>query len=65
MPDFDLHISKLINKRFLFERKCEIRELLPEAIVYELCEKLKEVLSKESNVLHLRAPITVIGDVHG
>jgi len=30
-----------------------------------LCERAKEILSKESNVAPVRAPVTVCGDVHG
>lgn len=30
-----------------------------------LCEKAKELLLEDSNVLQLQAPITVVGDVHG
>ena len=41
------------------------RELLPEEIVKELCEKTKEILLKEGNVRNVSAPVTVVGDVHG
>ncbi|KAL6093544.1 hypothetical protein STEG23_018022 [Scotinomys teguina] len=30
-----------------------------------LCEKAKEILTKESNVQKVRCPVTVCGDVHG
>lgn len=40
-------------------------ELIPEDHVMELCEMTKVVLSKESNVCAVRAPVTVCGDVHG
>ena len=30
-----------------------------------LCEKAKEILSKESNVQAVKCPVTVCGDVHG
>ena len=30
-----------------------------------LCDKAKEVLQKESNVVQVRCPVTVCGDVHG
>jgi hypothetical protein len=26
---------------------------------------MKELLMKESNVVHIRAPVTVVGDIHG
>lgn len=38
---------------------------LTEQQVVRICEKGKEVLSKESNVHTVRAPVTVCGDVHG
>jgi serine/threonine-protein phosphatase 2A catalytic subunit len=30
-----------------------------------VCEKAKEILSKESNVQPVKAPVTICGDVHG
>uniref|UniRef100_A0A4W2CET6 Serine/threonine-protein phosphatase n=1 Tax=Bos indicus x Bos taurus TaxID=30522 RepID=A0A4W2CET6_BOBOX len=33
--------------------------------VRTLCEKAKEILTKESNVQEVRCPVTVCGDVHG
>ena len=30
-----------------------------------MCEKAKEILSKESNVQAVKCPVTVCGDVHG
>ncbi len=30
-----------------------------------LCEKGKEVISKESNVAVVKAPVTICGDIHG
>lgn len=38
---------------------------IPEHDVKMLCERAKEILLKESNVTHVRAPVTVCGDVHG
>ncbi|KAI4903852.1 hypothetical protein NFI96_034009 [Prochilodus magdalenae] len=38
---------------------------LSENQVKILCEKAKEILSKESNVQEVRCPVTVCGDVHG
>ncbi|KAH3900736.1 putative serine/threonine-protein kinase PPG1 SCDLUD_003741 [Saccharomycodes ludwigii] len=40
-------------------------ELLPEIVIEGLCFKLKELLIKESNVVHVSTPITVVGDIHG
>ncbi|MXQ84198.1 hypothetical protein E5288_WYG014301 [Bos mutus] len=38
---------------------------LNENQVRTLCEKAKEILTKESNVQEVRCPVTVCGDVHG
>lgn len=40
-------------------------KLLPEPTIRALCFKLKELLIKESNVVHISTPITVVGDIHG
>lgn len=40
-------------------------QLLPEPTLRALCFKLKEKLVKESNVVHVSTPITVVGDIHG
>ncbi|KAK9447500.1 Metallo-dependent phosphatase-like protein [Limtongia smithiae] len=41
------------------------RELLAEAVVEALCNKAKELLIQESNVIHIKAPVSVVGDIHG
>ncbi|CAB4057536.1 PPP2C [Lepeophtheirus salmonis] len=38
---------------------------LGESHVKSLCEKAKEILTKESNVQEVKCPVTVCGDVHG
>ncbi|CAM0512143.1 unnamed protein product [Fasciola hepatica] len=38
---------------------------LSEAQVKSLCEKAKDILTKESNVQNVKSPVTVCGDVHG
>ncbi|KAL8564259.1 serine threonine-protein phosphatase [Nucella lapillus] len=38
---------------------------LTEDQVKKLCDKAKEVLSRESNVREVRCPVTVCGDIHG
>jgi len=38
---------------------------LPEERVKALCEIAKEIFAKESNVVSVRAPVTICGDVHG
>jgi serine/threonine-protein phosphatase PPG1 len=52
--DLDACIEKLKNK-----------QLLGEALLREICEKTKEVLMRESNVVHVASPVTVVGDIHG
>ena len=41
------------------------RELLPESVIEALCNKIKELLIKETNVISIQAPVTVVGDIHG
>jgi serine/threonine-protein phosphatase PPG1 len=52
--DLDECISRLYKK-----------ELLAESVIEAICAKTKELLMKESNVVHIRAPVTVVGDIHG
>ena len=52
--DLDECISRLYNK-----------ELLAESVIEAICAKTKELLMKESNVVHIDAPVTVVGDIHG
>lgn len=40
-------------------------EYIPETAIIDLCKKAKEILIKESNVVSIRAPVTVVGDIHG
>ena len=42
--------------------KCEY---LKEEEVKQLCDLAREVLLKETNVQPVRAPVTIVGDVHG
>ncbi len=41
------------------------KELLAESVIEAICAKAKELLMKESNVVHIAAPVTVVGDIHG
>ena len=34
-------------------------------MIEAICAKAKELLMKESNVVHIAAPVTVVGDIHG
>mmetsp|Transcript_21021 Transcript_21021/g.45842 ORF Transcript_21021/g.45842 Transcript_21021/m.45842 type:complete len:305 (-) Transcript_21021:393-1307(-) len=43
-------------------RQCQC---LSEDEVKELCEKAKEILAQESDVLEVAAPVTIVGDIHG
>ena len=52
--DLDACIEQLLRK-----------QLLHEALLREICEKTKEILMRESNVVHVSAPVTVVGDIHG
>ena len=52
--DLDACIAQLLRK-----------QLLHEALLREICAKTKEVLMRESNVVHVSAPVTGVGDIHG
>ncbi len=34
-------------------------------MIEAICAKTKELLMLESNVVHIAAPVTVVGDIHG
>lgn len=38
---------------------------IAEPVIEAICAKTKELLMKESNVVHIKAPVTVVGDIHG
>ncbi|TFJ85419.1 hypothetical protein NSK_003292, partial [Nannochloropsis salina CCMP1776] len=40
-------------------------QILPENVVWSLCEKAKEILQEESNVQAVQCPVTICGDIHG
>ena len=68
--DLDGWIEQLLDCKQLSENQVWV--ILLEAIcdqkpfqVKILCEKAKEILSKESNVQAVKCPVTVCGDVHG
>jgi len=48
----------------LIEQLLECKPL-PEEKVKQLCEIAKGILHKEENVVAVRAPVTICGDVHG
>ncbi|KAL9641872.1 hypothetical protein ABK040_000252 [Willaertia magna] len=45
--------------------KLETGRLLSEFEVKYVCEKVKEILINEANVQKIKAPVTVVGDIHG
>ena len=40
-------------------------EILPERELRILCDKIKEILIEESNVIAVSSPVTICGDLHG
>jgi hypothetical protein len=40
-------------------------EFVEEQQVKLLCDKAKEILSKEANLTRIDSPMTVCGDIHG
>lgn len=40
-------------------------ELIPENIVFEICDKVIEILIEESNIETISPPLTICGDLHG
>ncbi|KAJ7782347.1 Metallo-dependent phosphatase-like protein [Mycena maculata] len=53
--DLDACIEKLLLHK----------QILHESLLREICNKTKEVLMRESNVVHVSSPVTVVGDIHG
>mmetsp|Transcript_35740 Transcript_35740/g.87965 ORF Transcript_35740/g.87965 Transcript_35740/m.87965 type:complete len:312 (+) Transcript_35740:285-1220(+) len=53
-PAFDSMVATLLDHKFL-----------PEKEVLQLCERARTLISEESNVHSVRAPVTVVGDIHG
>jgi len=52
--DIDFYMTKVRKGEFLEELAIKL-----------VCMKAKEILAKEENIKHIRAPVTVVGDVHG
>ena len=53
MEDYNVKLDQFIEKL----QQCEY--IQDDKSVKELCEKAKEILSKEENIIYLNAPITV------
>lgn len=42
-----------------------VGEPISELCVEELCDKCREIICKEGNIINLRTPVTICGDIHG
>lgn len=58
------HVAASIDLDECIERLYK-KELLADSVIEAICAKAKELLMKESNVVHIAAPVTVVGDIHG
>ncbi|CAB3230118.1 unnamed protein product [Arctia plantaginis] len=70
VPSGSLKTQSMEDKASLKELDQWIEQLneckqLTENQVKTLCDKAKEILTKESNVQEVKCPVTVCGDVHG
>eukprot|EP00960_Hanusia_phi_P059915 764327-Hanusia_phi.AAC.2 len=45
--------------------RCLLLLTLPQTKVKALCNKAREILAQEENVMQVRAPVTLCGDIHG
>lgn len=54
MKDIDSCIERIKNSNILDQRELK-----------SLCSKVKEILGEESNVVQVRTPVVVAGDIHG
>ncbi len=52
--NLDKYIEKLLKDQLLLENE-----------VKEVCNIVKDILSKEKNIIEVSTPITICGDVHG
>ena len=62
--------TRLTRNRFTFDvdhylEKARRGEVLEEIAIKVVCTKVKEILALEGNVVPVRAPVTLVGDVHG
>eukprot|EP01126_Amoeba_proteus_P045051 TRINITY_DN5030_c0_g2_i1.p1 TRINITY_DN5030_c0_g2~~TRINITY_DN5030_c0_g2_i1.p1 ORF type:complete len:121 (-),score=22.85 TRINITY_DN5030_c0_g2_i1:686-1048(-) len=54
LSDIDRQLAQL--------KRCE---LIKESEVKALCAKAREILIEEKNIIYIKPPVTVCGDVHG
>jgi len=52
--NLDKYIEKLLKDQLLLESEAK-----------EVCNIVKDILSKEKNILEVSTPITICGDIHG
>jgi surface polysaccharide O-acyltransferase-like enzyme len=68
-PDSQIDLADMVEPASIDLDECIERlykkELLAESVIEAICAKAKELLMKESNVVHIAAPVTVVGDIHG
>ena len=53
---------KNIDKHIITLKNCKLPS---ESEIKDICEKVKEILVKEDNLVHLSSPISICGDLHG
>eukprot|EP00792_Barthelona_sp_PAP020_P006524 TRINITY_DN3020_c0_g5_i1.p1 TRINITY_DN3020_c0_g5~~TRINITY_DN3020_c0_g5_i1.p1 ORF type:complete len:316 (-),score=70.39 TRINITY_DN3020_c0_g5_i1:33-956(-) len=54
LAELDSQIEQLLNCKIIKESQIKV-----------ICERLKEILSKEHNIQIIKAPVTICGDIHG
>lgn len=52
--DLDRLVTKLYDCKLLHEKEVKM-----------ICEKSREILTNEGNIIKVNAPVTVCGDIHG
>lgn len=68
--DVDGVFSSTTKNEYKFDpdaliEKARLGEKLEESAVKVICQKAKDIFTQEPNVVQLRSPITLVGDVHG
>lgn len=63
-----MQLLTLLNNNTMFDKYYNILiegKCLSEERTRLICEKAKDILIEESNVLHISTPVTICGDIHG